>query len=59
VEQLVAWVKEALDKTAYQQRLAIWPTHAGPLAAHRVADLMAISPERFKARALRASQKGT
>jgi len=41
VEQLVAWVKESPDKTAYQRRLAIWLTHAGPFAAHRVADLLA------------------
>jgi hypothetical protein len=43
VEQLVAWVKEAPDKTAYQRRSAIWLTHAGPFAAHRVADLLAVS----------------
>ena len=45
VEQLVAWVKEAPDKTAYQRRLAIWLTHAGPFAAHRVADLLAVSTQ--------------
>lgn len=45
VEQLVAWVKEAPDKMAYQRRLAIWLTHAGPFAAHRVADLLAVSTQ--------------
>ena len=45
VDQLVAWVKEAPDKTAYQRRLAIWLTHAGPFAAHRVADLLAVSTQ--------------
>jgi transposase len=45
VEQLAAWVKEAPDKTAYQRRLAIWLTHAGPFAAHRVADLLAVSTQ--------------
>jgi len=45
VEQLVAWVKEAPDKAAYQRRLAIWLTYAGPFAAHRVADLLAVSTQ--------------
>jgi transposase len=45
VEQLVAWVKEAPDKSAYQRRLAIWLTHVGPFAAHRVADLLAVSTQ--------------
>ena len=45
VEQLVAWVKEAPDKTAYQRRLAIWLTYAGPFAAHRVANLLAVSTQ--------------
>ncbi len=45
MEQLVAWVKEAPDKTAYQRRLAIWMTHAGPFAAHRAADLLAVSTQ--------------
>lgn len=45
VEQLVAWVKEAPDKTAYQRRLAIWLTHAGSFAAHRMADLLAVSTQ--------------
>ena len=45
VEQLVSWVKEAPDKTAYQRRLAIWLTHAGPFAAHRVADLLTVSTQ--------------
>ena len=45
VEQLVAWVKEAPDKTAYQRRLAIWLTHAGSYATHRVADLLAVSTQ--------------
>ena len=42
-DQLMAWVKEAPDKAAYQRRLAIWLTHAGQLPAHRVADLLVIS----------------
>src|SRR5487761_72318 len=45
VEQLVAWVKEAPDKTAYQRRLAIWLTHLGDFAAHRVAELLAVSTQ--------------
>jgi hypothetical protein len=45
VEQLVAWVEESPDKTACQRRLAIWLTHAGPFAAHRVADLPAVSTQ--------------
>jgi hypothetical protein len=45
VEQLAAWVKEAPDKTANQRRLAIWLTHAGPFAAHCVADLLAVSTQ--------------
>jgi len=45
VEQLVAWVKESPDKAAYQRRLAIWLTYAGPFAAHRVAELLAVSTQ--------------
>jgi transposase len=45
VEQLVAWVKESPDKTAYQRRLAIWLTHVGPFTAHRVAYLLAVSTQ--------------
>lgn len=44
-EQLLAWVKESPDKTAYQRRLAIWLTHTGPFPAHRVADLLAVSTQ--------------
>lgn len=44
-DQLMAWVKEAPDKAAYQRRLAIWLTHAGPLPAHRVADLLVVSTQ--------------
>ncbi len=43
--QLMAWVKDAPDKSAYQRRLAIWLTHAGPFPAHRVADLLAVSTQ--------------
>lgn len=43
--QLMAWVKDAPDKASYQRRLAIWLTHAGPFAAHRVADLLAVSTQ--------------
>lgn len=43
--QLMAWVKEAPDKAAYQRRLAIWLTHAGPFPAHRVAQLLAVSTQ--------------
>jgi len=43
--QLLAWVKEAPDKAAYQRRLAIWLTQAGPFAAHRVAELLAVSTQ--------------
>jgi len=45
VVQLVAWVKESPDKAAYQRRLAIWLTYAGPFAAHRVAELLAVSTQ--------------
>jgi len=45
VEKLIAWVKEAPDKTAYQRRLAIWLTHTVPFAANRVADLRAVSTQ--------------
>ncbi len=41
----MAWVKDAPDKSAYQRRLAIWLTHAGPFPAHRVADLLAVSTQ--------------
>ena len=44
-DQLLAWVKESPDKTAYQRRLAIWLTHSGPFPAHRVADLLAVSTQ--------------
>jgi hypothetical protein len=43
--QLAAWVQEAPDKGAYQRRLAIWLTQAGPFAAHRVAELLAVSTQ--------------
>ena len=43
--QLAAWVREAPDKGAYQRRLAIWLTQVGPLAAHRVAELLAVSTQ--------------
>lgn len=43
--QLMAWVKEAPDKTAYQRRLAVWLTHTGSFPAHRVADLLAVSTQ--------------
>jgi len=42
-DQLMAWVKESPDKSAYQRRLAIWLTHAERLSAHRVATLLAVS----------------
>ena len=42
-DQLMAWVKEAPDKTAYQRRLAVWLTHSARFPAHRIADLLAIS----------------
>lgn len=41
-DQLRAWVHDAPDKTAYQRRLAIWLTHAGPFPADRVADLLQV-----------------
>ncbi len=44
-DQLMAWVKESPDKAAYQRRLAIWLTHAGPFPAHQVADLLAVSTQ--------------
>jgi hypothetical protein len=31
-DQLMAWVKESPDKSAYQRRLAIWLTHAERLS---------------------------
>ncbi len=43
--QLMAWVKEAPDKAAYQRRLAVWLTQAGPFSAHRVAELLAVSTQ--------------
>ena len=42
-DQLMAWVKEAPDKDAYQRRLAIWLTHSARLPAHRLADLLLVS----------------
>lgn len=42
-DQLMAWVKEAPDKTAYQRRLAIWLTHSARLPAHRIAELLVVS----------------
>jgi hypothetical protein len=47
VEQLVAWVKESPNKTAYQRRLAIWLTHARPFAAHHVPICWQFQPRRF------------
>jgi transposase len=44
-DQLMAWVKDAPDKAAYQRRLAIWLTHAGAFPAHQVADLLAVSTQ--------------
>ena len=44
-DQLLVWVKEAPDKTAYQRRLAIWLTHLGDFPAHRVAELLAVSTQ--------------
>jgi len=44
-DQLMEWVKEAPDKTAYQRRLAVWLTHAGKLPAHRIAELLLVSTQ--------------
>jgi transposase len=44
-DQLLSWVKEAPDKTAYQRRLAIWLTYLGDFPAHRVAELLAVSTQ--------------
>ena len=43
--QLAAWVRKAPAKGAYQRRLAIWLTQVGPFAAHRVAELLAVSTQ--------------
>lgn len=42
-DQLLAWVREAPDKGAYQRRLAIWLTHSARLPAHRIAGLLVVS----------------
>ena len=42
-DQLMAWVKDAPDKAAYQRRLAIWLTHSAKLSANRIADLLLVS----------------
>lgn len=42
-DQLMAWVKEAPDKGAYQRRLVVWLTHSARLPAHRIADLLVVS----------------
>lgn len=44
-DQLMAWIQDAPDKAAYQRRLAIWLTHAGPFPAHRVAELLVVSTQ--------------
>jgi transposase len=42
-EDLQTWVREAPDKTSYQQRLAIWLTHMKLLSALRVAQSFCVS----------------
>jgi transposase len=42
-DQLMAWVKEAPDKAAYQRRLAMWLTHSAKLPAHQVAEMLVVS----------------
>lgn len=44
-EELAAWVRDAPDAEALRKRLAIWMTHTGPFAAHRVADLLQVSKQ--------------
>jgi transposase len=44
-EELLAWVQEAGDKAAYQKRLAIWLTHAGPFHAGEVARYLGVSKQ--------------
>ena len=36
-EELLAWVREAAEREAYQKRLAIWLTKIGPFHAQEVA----------------------
>ena len=42
-DQLLAWVKESPDKSAYQRRLAVWLTHSAKFPAHHIADLLLVS----------------
>lgn len=42
-DALLAWVREARERDAYQKRLAIWLTVVGPFHAHEVATLLGVS----------------
>jgi len=44
-EELLAWVREAADREAYQKRLAIWLTKIGPFPAYEVARMLGISKQ--------------
>jgi len=42
-EDLAQWVRGAISRYEYQQRLAVWLTYIGPFSATRVADLLQVS----------------
>jgi transposase len=44
-EELLAWVREARDREAYQKRLAIWLTKMGPFPAAAVARMLGVSKQ--------------
>ena len=44
-EELLAWIREAANRQAYQKRLAIWLTKIGPFPAHEVARMLGISKQ--------------
>jgi transposase len=44
-EELLAWIREAVDREAYQKRLAIWLTQIGPFPAHEVARMLGVSKQ--------------
>ena len=45
LDELLAWLREAPDRDAYQRRLAIWLTVIGPFHAHEVARMLGVSKQ--------------
>ncbi len=44
-DEVLAWLRDARDRDAYQKRLAIWLTVVGPFHAHEVARMLGVSTQ--------------